>query len=656
MPTLMSPRYALYHMYRLPSVLFLLCVVHTWSAAGTDFWAGLDLEPLVDGEAACDDDWEAGLHDSMMDSLTEGDHSEADPSLGTGDDASDTMPPIAHPLVDAVPVTDDLTYPPQGTLGRSRATTRKRGRSAIPPTTTIGPPEPTDLPRSSKRDGLRIHEKIVVLEEMLQKRVMDRPSDCLSRIQARLPDVDRTVISSFRTHVLSETRRPEVLHTFLLSRCGKVDLESLIDDAPNATGSSSWLGPRRSMRTVVTEWMRFCIEPLRNRTGDRPIHDICRVDRVRQEAALVRLSGEQLRKFLEARLEVLRSAMEGSGIIGNTLRDSMGLEKDEKVIALEILAVNPNLPPNAFVKLMTDRGVVSDRTSMLTYRRRQLELARISLWLHQFLMGRAGMMPGSMNEVYDLARKEAARRHMDLAHMSIRVIDVWYRFCIVPLLAGSVEPRTEPCYLGSGSRMDVMIMSPGQKKLMLAESLSLARRQRGAAIGITGVAVNQTADVPAVVTPDRLGVRAVVTAIFAEDPDLSGVPLVERVRARVPTAKASEIKRIRSGLKGLLQVPAFMHEFLLKNRQLFPERMKELVSSAEMLYRSHDRNPPREISRQIKDWSIFCIQPLVACYSPPPCFPFKGGMSRAEPFMHLSLEQSKALLHTIVLSRTTGED
>ena len=131
--------------------------------------------------------------------------------------------------------------------------------------------------------------------------------------------------------------------------------------------------------------------------------------------------------------------------------------------------------------------------------------------------------------------------------------------------------------------------------------------------------------------------------ILLNDPRMSAERFVEGMRLQFKAVGPRKLMTLRINLLAAGRTPLWLHDLLVDNELLFPDRMDEILELVRMAYRRRKTDSRGQHVGRIPYWFKFCIRPLLAGHSPPPCALSASESTGTGPVMMLSLEKLKEM-------------
>ena len=314
-------------------------------------------------------------------------------------------------------------------------------------------------------------------------------------------------------------------------------------------------------------------------------------------------------------------------------RAKPGLTYEEQIVTLEILADNPDIGKKEFVMELTRRGFTQVKRIDM-FRRNQLQLTHMTPWISEYIFNRSEVMPQNPSDLFREIQAEARASGRPVSERVLFGINLWFQYCIKPLLTKSVP---EPCYLTErGSTISYMRLSESQMKLAMNDSLHQLRRlhfQRTHPDAPHGVnPAPRALRKPVVRHPvggrGKLNAEETVLAlgILANDPYMDVKGFIAAMGSHGAKASITDLLLFKEAKSRCLQTILQVHQLIVSRLDMMPGRLGEVET--EMNLRS--RNDPRYSlygrgHETLSVWYQYCIDPLMTAPETAPCIHYGEG-------------------------------
>ena len=352
-----------------------------------------------------------------------------------------------------------------------------------------------------KAMGLDHHDKQICLEELVIS-LRDAPDRLVERVLKRNPQIDVAAVKLFRANLIARAQIPVEAHDLLMAGPAGTpeERENLIERATRAL-TESHAKRRGGAARAISEWMKYCIEPLRGYTG--PESDICQRQRAKSRGGVlfVRLSPGQLKLFLDAELDtlvknpvrkqqarrVIMSAKRvsigdaSSGVLPRPKSQTRarvvnkgGLSTLAKRICLEALIERPSMCRRDFLDTVIARVPHMDVQSIIIYYSNLIAKARVNSFVHNYLLARNTtefhlFMVADINRIARQSGISVPRSGY------LTTLQIWIKYCIRPLLADPLA-AVPPCAVDRTARdVTAVHLSPSQRRALFTDILGSLR-------------------------------------------------------------------------------------------------------------------------------------------------------------------------------------
>ena len=352
-----------------------------------------------------------------------------------------------------------------------------------------------------KAMGLDHHDKQICLEELVIS-LRDAPDRLVERVLKRNPQIDVAAVKLFRANLIARAQIPVEAHDLLMAGPAGTpeERENLIERATRAL-TESHAKRRGGAARAITEWMKYCIEPLHGYNG--PESDICQRQRAKSRGGVlfVRLSPGQLKLFLDAELDtlvknpvrkqqarrVIMSAKRvsigdaSSGVLPRPKSQTRarvvnkgGLSTLAKRICLEALIERPSMCRRDFLDTVIARVPHMDVQSIIIYYSNLIAKARVTSFVHNYLLARNTtefhlFMVADINRIARQSGISVPRSGY------LTTLQIWIKYCIRPLLADPLA-AVPPCAVDRTARdVTAVHLSPSQRRALFTDILGSLR-------------------------------------------------------------------------------------------------------------------------------------------------------------------------------------